>query len=114
VNDDAQLSITQLNDSLQHKAVEDFAKFYQQLFDANNLELMSNYDVVNYMTDINEHLTLGRYMTKAERLTDSLNFSYQAYLSLIDRLDQKYFESGNPALSWDEWYASHFAQLSRS
>jgi len=114
VTEDAQLSITELNDSLQHKAVESFAKFYQKLFDANNLELMSNYDVVNFMTDINDHLNLGRYMTTSERLTDSVNFSYQDYLSLIDRLDQKYFESGNPALSWDEWYASHFAQLSKS
>jgi len=114
VNDDAQLSITQLNDSLQHKAVESFAKFYQQLFDANNLELMSNYDVVNYMTDINEHLNLSRFMTKDQRLTDSVDFSYQDYLTLIDRLDQKYFESGNPAVSWDEWYAGHFAQVAKS
>ncbi|MFC6180632.1 hypothetical protein [Lactiplantibacillus daowaiensis] len=114
MNDDAQLSITQLNGSLQRKAVEDFAKFYQRLFDANNLELMSNYDVVNFMTDINEHMNLSRFMTKAQRLTDSVDFSYQDYLNLIDRLDQKYFESGNPALDWDEWYASHFAQVAKS
>ncbi|BDZ30336.1 hypothetical protein RA086_04015 [Lactiplantibacillus sp. WILCCON 0030] len=114
MNDDAQLSITQLNDSLQHKAVEDFAKFYQRLYDANNLELMSNYPVVNNMTDINEHLNLARFMTKAQRLKDSIDFSYQDYLHLIDNLDQKYFESGNPAMTWDEWYASHFAQLSNS
>jgi len=114
VNDDAQLSITQLNDSLQHKAVEAFAAFYQRLFDANNLELMSNYPVVNYMTDINEHLNLSRFMTKDQRITDSVDFSYQDYLNLIDKLDQPYFESGNPAQTWDEWYASHFAQVSKS
>jgi hypothetical protein len=114
VNDDAQLSITQLNDSLQHKAVEAFAAFYQRLFDANNLELMSNYPVVNYMTDINEHLNLSRFMTKDQRISDSVDFSYQDYLSLIDKLDQPYFESGNPAQTWDEWYASHFAQVSKS
>lgn len=114
MNNDAQLSITQLSDSLQHKAVEAFAKFYQHLFDANNLELMSDYDVVNYMTDINEHLNLSRFMTKEQRITDSVDFSYQDYLQLIDRLDQKYFESGNPAQSWPEWYASHFAQVSKS
>jgi hypothetical protein len=114
VNNDAQLSITQLNESLQRKAVEDFAEFYMGLFDVNNLELMSNYDVVKYMTDINEHLTYGRYMTKKQRLADSVSFSFTDYLSMIDQLDQKYFENGNPATAWNEWYATHFLQLANS
>ena len=114
VNDDAQLSITQLNDSLQRNAVEDFAKFYQRLFDANNLEIMSDFSVVNFMTDINEHLNLGRYMTKDQRLADSINFSYADYVALIDNLDQKYFESGNPALSWNDWYDRHFTAIANS
>lgn len=114
MNDDAQLSITQLDESLQHKAVKDFAKFYLPLFDANNLEIMSNYDVASFMTDINEQLNYGRFMTKEQRLTDSINFSFADYLHLIDKLDQKYFESGNPALAWNEWYATHFAKISNS
>lgn len=114
MNDDAQLSITQLDDALQHKAVEDFAKFYVPLFDANNLEVMSNFDIAAYMTDINEHLTYGRYMTKAQRLSDTVSFSFTAYLNLIDRLDQKYYTSGNPAQPWDEWLATQFAQIATS
>ncbi|RRK11670.1 hypothetical protein D1831_00935 [Lactiplantibacillus garii] len=114
MNNDAQLSITQLNESLQQKAVEDFAKFYIPLFDVNNLELMSNYDVANYMTDINEHLTYGRYLTKQQRLADSVSFSFADYIGLISNLDQKYFESGNPAVAWNEWYATHFLQIANS
>ena len=114
MNDDAQLSITQLNDSLQHKAVEDFATFYIPLFDANNLEMMSNYDVAPYMTDINAQLTYGRFMTNAQRISDSMNTSFADYVSLIAQLDQKYFSSGNAALPWQEWYATHFAQLATS
>lgn len=114
MNNDAQLSITQLDRSFQHKAVEDFAAFYLQLFDANNLEVMSNYDVATYMTDINEHLTYGRYMTKAQRLNDTVNFSFTAYINLIDRLDQKYFTSGNSALPCNEWLAAQFAQIAIS
>lgn len=114
MNNDAQLSITQLNADLQKKAVEDFAKFYLPLFDVNNLEIMSNYDVANYMTDINEHLTYGRFMTKDQRLADTISFSFTDYVNLIDHLDQKYFESGNPAVAWNEWYASHFMQISNS
>ncbi|KZU61695.1 hypothetical protein Nizo2814_2062 [Lactiplantibacillus plantarum] len=114
MNDDAQLSITQLDSSLQHKAVEDFAAFYLPLFDANNLEMMSNYDVASYMTDINEHLTYGRYMTKAQRLSDTVSFSFTAYVNLIDRLDQQYFTSGNRALPWNEWLAAKFAQTATS
>ncbi|WP_318766850.1 hypothetical protein [Lactiplantibacillus carotarum] len=114
MNNDAQLSITQLNDSLQRKAVEDFAKFYIALFDANNLEIMSDYPVANYMTDINEHLTYGRFMTNRQRISDSVDFSLTDYLNLIAHLDQKYFESGNPAVAWNEWYATHFMQISNS
>ena len=101
MNDDAQLSITQLDSSLQHKAVEDFAAFYLPLFDANNLEMMSNYDVASYMT-------------KAQRLSDTVSFSFTAYVNLIDRLDQQYFTSGNPALPWNEWLAAKFAQTATS
>ncbi|AVK62110.1 hypothetical protein C5Z25_10125 [Lactobacillus sp. CBA3605] len=114
MTNDAQLSITQLNGRLQHQAVEAFAKFYQRLYDANNLELMSDYDVASYMTDINEHLALTRFMTKAQRLADSVTFSFADYLHLIDKLDQTYFTSGNPALTWNEWYASHFSQVATS
>ncbi|CAM3175279.1 hypothetical protein [Lactiplantibacillus plajomi] len=114
MTNDAQLSITELDDNLQRKAVEEFAAFYLPLFDANNLELMSNYDVANYMTDINEHLTYGRYMTTQQRLDDSVQFSYGDYVNLIDHLDQKYFESGRPALAWNEWYATNFMQISNS
>jgi len=114
LNDDAQLSITQLNDSLQHKAVEDFATFYLPLFDANNLEMMSSYDVVPYMTDINAQLTYGRFMPTAQRISDTVNTSFTDYVSLIEQLDQKYFTSGNPALPWQDWYAAHFAQLATS
>ena len=114
MNDDAQLSITQLDNSLQHKAVKDFAEFYLPLFDANNLEVMSNYDVATYMTDINEHLTYGRYMTKAQRLSDTVDFSFTAYIHLIAHLDQKYFTSGNPTLPWNEWLAAKFAQIATS
>lgn len=114
MNNDAQLSITQLNDRLQRKAVEEFVKFYLPLFDANNLEIMSDYPVANYMTDINEHLNYGRYMTKDQRINDSLDFSYNDYLNLIDHLDQQYYESGQPAVAWTEWYATHFLQISNS
>ncbi|VDG25119.1 hypothetical protein [Lactiplantibacillus mudanjiangensis] len=111
MTNDAQLSITELPETLQHNAVKTFATFYQQLFDANNLELMSNFDVVTYMTDINDHMVLSRFMTKAQRLADSINFSYQDYVNLIARLDQAYFETGNPAQPWATWYANHFSQL---
>lgn len=114
MNDDAQLSITELAPELQRKAVKDFATFYLPLYDRNNLELMSNFDVANYMTDINEHLSYGRFMTTDQRIADSVDFSMADYVNLIANLDQHYYATGTPAVNWTEWYATHFLQISNS
>ncbi|MCP6559410.1 hypothetical protein NL501_29750, partial [Klebsiella pneumoniae] len=61
-----------------------------------------------------DRLLIPAGQTKPLALLPTAEWLKEAHRSraarVIDRLDQQYFTSGNPALPWNEWLAAKFAQ----
>lgn len=106
------LTIDELDHSAQTTAVTDFAKFYIDLWQQNNLELISAYDHQHgYIENINRELTLNQSFTPEERLTTSVNFNSDDYRQLLRAIKTRFYANGRPETPWTGWYRQQFAQL---
>ncbi|WP_412988522.1 hypothetical protein ACLJJ6_06955 [Pediococcus siamensis] len=105
------VSVTQLNSTNQDKVVRNFAQFYISLYRADSLEIISAFVPAGYLSDINAVITRNLYLTKDELLNLSLSVSHDDYLKVIERLDQKFHETGTPEMPWRNWLISHHEQL---
>ncbi|MEJ6399675.1 hypothetical protein [Nicoliella lavandulae] len=110
---DKLFSFTDLNESAQQTAVKDFAIFYVHQYENNDMELIANYDQDGIVHDINRDLYINRFSLESTIISDSISERFSKYARLLENVDQKYYENGNPEKNWPEWYEAKYAEIQR-
>ncbi|WP_461239944.1 hypothetical protein [Paucilactobacillus sp. N302-9] len=108
------LTIDQLDQENQKKAILGFIDFYVQLFKRSDLEIMTNFKVGNLVSDINDVLERNRYLSGPLLVQVSIHQSYQEYFEILQHLNQKFYETGNPEIDWSTWEQQQHDQLAVS
>lgn len=108
---DELIKIDELGKDLQQKAVRDFAKFYIRLFKHENLEIIANATSGQFLIDINDLIDRNRHIDLELLLDKSSTISFVQYMKVLEKIDQKYFTTGNVQIPWNEWEAQQQSQL---
>lgn len=109
---DSELTITDLDDAAQQKALSDFAHFYLRHYRTNDLEILSDYKVDYAMNDINLYLYENQVFSPAELIARVLQYKRPLFLSILKTVALPYNANGTlKDNTWDDWYHQSYARI---
>ncbi|QBP17807.1 hypothetical protein [Acetilactobacillus jinshanensis] len=101
----------QLSDQAKKKAILDFAKFYVPHYRSENLEIIGSYDHTGLIWDINRDIWDNKFNSKEDVIKMSAHDRPKHYGKLLDKMDQKFYENGNPEKPWKKWYHDKYFSI---
>ena len=101
----------QLSKTAKQKAIYDFAKFYVPMYQSENLEIIGSFDHTGLLWDINRDIWKNKFNSEPDIIKMSANDRPKHYAKLLSKMDQKFFENGNPEKPWKKWYHDKYFAL---
>lgn len=106
------ISFDKLDETATNKAVEDFIEFYLRWFKKNDLEILAEYKIDYYLTDINHYIFENKSFTPEQMIKDLLEQRGNDLKHVISVINPEYRENGALAAgTWDQWYAAKFQKV---
>lgn len=97
------VKFNQLSKQAQAKAIKDFAAFYVPRYQREHLEIVGSFDHEGLLWDINRDIWKNKFNSEKDIIKMSIADRPKHYAKLLGKMDQKFFENGNPEKSWDKW-----------